>query len=104
MQAIASTPATITLHALDDTAATLTMLDDGRLSMAGFGFGFGFCEALREMGHPVSGQHLGVDDLPGTVALPDLLGAAFFRGFAILRSNRVRVDQFLGEGGLDESE
>jgi len=49
------------------------------------------CQASRDIGDPVSGQHLGLIGLVSTFALPDLLGTAFFRSFAILGSDRIRV-------------
>ena len=66
--------------------------------MRGGGLGLlGFGQTLRDMRGAVSRQHLGLFSLLGAFALPDLLGAAFFRGLAILGSHRIRVDQFLGE-------
>jgi hypothetical protein len=56
------------------------------------------------MGHPISGQHLGFIGLLRAIALPDLLGAAFFRGFAILGSDSIRVDQLLSEGRFTKNE
>ena len=67
------------------------MRGGGRLGLFGFG------QALRDMGGAVARQHLGFLGLVSAFALPDLLGAAFFRGLAILGSHRIRVDQFLGE-------
>src|SRR5450631_1471027 len=58
---------------------------------------FGFGQALRDMSGAVPRQHLGFFGLMGAFALPDLLGAAFFRGFAIFRRHRIWVDQFLRE-------
>jgi hypothetical protein len=81
-----------------NAAATLMMRGSGRLGLLGLG------EAFRHMLYPVPRQHLGLDDLFGTVALPDLLGAALFRSFAKFGSNGVRVDQFLGKGGCGENE
>ncbi len=50
------------------------------------------------MRNPISGQHLGFIGLLGAVPLPDLLGTAFFRSFAILGSDSIRVDQLLSQG------
>jgi hypothetical protein len=57
-----------------------------------------FGQASRDMRNPVSGQHLGFIGLLGAVPLPDLLGAAFFRSFAKLGSDSIRVDQLLSKG------
>jgi hypothetical protein len=59
-----------------------------------------FGEASRDMRNPISGQHLGFIGLARTVPLPDLLGAAFFRSFAKLGSDSIRVDQLLSKGGF----
>ena len=67
------------------------MRGSGNLRLLGFG------QALRDMGGAVPRQHLGFLGLVGAFALPDLLGAAFFRGFAILGRYRIGVDQFLGK-------
>jgi hypothetical protein len=70
------------------------MCDGGRLSFARF------CQASRDMGHPVSGQHLGFIGLARAVELLDLLGTAFYGGFAILGGNGIGIDQLLSEGRL----
>jgi hypothetical protein len=67
------------------------MMRGGGLRLLGFG------QALRDMGGAVPRQHLGLFSLLGAFAVPDLLGAAFFRGFAIFGRHRIGVDQFLGE-------
>ena len=61
-------------------------------------------QASRDMRNPVSGQHLGFIGLLGAVPLPDLLGAAFFRSFAKLRSDSIRVDQLLSKGGFTNND
>jgi hypothetical protein len=80
------------------TPPRLMMRGRGRLGL------LGLCEAFGQPLQPVPRQHLGVDDLFGAVALPDLLGPAFFRSFAKFGSDGVRVDQFLGKGGCGENE
>jgi len=50
------------------------------------------------MRNPISRQHLGFIGLFGAIELPDLLGTAFLRSFAILGSDGVRVDQLLSKG------
>jgi hypothetical protein len=57
-----------------------------------------FGEASRDMGNPISGQHLGFIGLVSAFALPDLLSTAFFRSFSILGSDRFRVNQLLSKG------
>jgi hypothetical protein len=74
------------------------MRDSGRLS-----FGV-FCQASRDIGNPISGQHLGYIGLVSAFALPDLLSTAFFRSFAILGSNSLWVDQLLSEGRFTKNE
>jgi hypothetical protein len=74
------------------------MRDGGRLSLAIF------YQASRDMGSPISGQHLGFVGLVSAFALPDLLSTAFFRSFAILGSNSIRVDQLLSEGRFTKNE
>jgi hypothetical protein len=54
-----------------------------------------FGQASRDMGRPISEKHLGFIGLASAVALSDLLGTAFFRGFAILGSDGIRIDQLL---------
>jgi hypothetical protein len=66
--------------------------DGGGLSLAIFR------QASRDMRNPISGQHLGFIGLVRAFALPDLLGATFFRGFAIFGSDCIRVDQLLSKG------
>ncbi len=68
------------------------MRDGGRLSWAIFG------QASRDMGSPISGQHLGFVGLVSAFALPDLLSTALFRSFAIFGSDHIRVDQLLSKG------
>ena len=63
-----------------------------------------FCQASRDMGNPISGQHLGYFGLVSAFALPDLLSTALFRSFAILGSNSIWVDQLLSEGRFNKSE
>ena len=53
---------------------------------------------------PVPRQYVGISDLLGTVALPDLLGAALFRSFPKFGGYGVGVDQFLGKSGFGEKE
>jgi hypothetical protein len=74
------------------------MRDGGRLTL------LAFCQATRDMGSAISRQHLCFIGLVSAFALPDLLGTALFRNFAILRRNAVRIDQFLGEGRSGERE
>jgi hypothetical protein len=64
----------------------------GRFGWAIFG------QASRDVGGPISGQHLGVIGLAGAVALLDLLGTAFFSRFPKLGSDSIRVDQLLSKG------
>jgi len=66
--------------------------DGGRFGWAIFG------QASRDMGSPISGQHLGFVGLVGAFALPDLLGTALFRSLAIFGSDSFRVDQLLRKG------
>lgn len=54
-----------------------------------------FRQTSRDLRSPISGQHLGFIGLVSAFALPDLLGTAFFRSFAIFGSNSIRVDQLL---------
>jgi hypothetical protein len=63
-----------------------------------------FGQTSRDMRNPISGQHLGFIGLLGAVPLPDLLGAAFFRRFAKLGSDSIRVDQLLSKGGLTNND
>jgi len=68
------------------------MRDGRRLSWGVVG------QASRDKGSPISGQHLGFVGLVGAFALPDLLGTALFRSFAILGSDSFRIDQLLSKG------
>jgi hypothetical protein len=61
-------------------------------------------QASRDMGSAISRQHFCFIGLMSAFALPDLLGTTLFRGFAILRRNGLRIDQFLGEGRFSEHE
>ena len=63
-----------------------------------------FGEASRDMRNPISRQHLGFIGLLGAFPLPDLLGTAFFRGFAILGSDSIGVDQLLSIGRFTEND
>jgi hypothetical protein len=63
-----------------------------------------FGQASRDMRNPVSGQHLGFIGFLGAVPLPDLLGAAFFRSFAKLGRDSIRVDQLLSKGGFTNND
>ncbi len=76
----------------------LLVRDGGRFGWAVFG------QASRDMGSPISGQHLGFVRLVRAFALPDLLGTAFFRSFAILGSDSVRVDQLLSKGRFTKNQ
>jgi hypothetical protein len=64
----------------------------GGLSLALFG------QASRDMGNPISRQHLGVIGLLSTLELPDLFGTALFSRFPILGSDGIRIDQLLSKG------
>ena len=57
-----------------------------------------FGQASRDMGGPISGQHLGFVGLVRAFELPDLLSTALFRSFAIFGSDSFRVDQLLSKG------
>jgi hypothetical protein len=70
----------------------------GRLSWGIFG------QALRNMGNPISGQHLGLIGLLSAFALPDLLRAACLRRFAIFGSYSIRVDQLLRKAGFTKKD
>jgi hypothetical protein len=63
-----------------------------------------FGQASRDMGNPISRQHLGVIGLLSTLELPDLLGTALFSGFPILRSDGIRIDQLLSKGRLAKNQ
>jgi hypothetical protein len=56
------------------------------------------------MRNPISGQHLGFIGLVRAIPLPDLLGTAFFRGFAILGSDSIRVDQLLSKARFTKND
>jgi hypothetical protein len=66
--------------------------DGRRFGLAVFG------QASRDMGGPISGQHLGFVGLVSAFALPDLLGTALFRSFTIFGRHSIRVDQLLSKG------
>jgi hypothetical protein len=70
----------------------------GRFGLTVFG------QASRDMGSPISGQRLGFIGLASAVALSDLLGTAFFRGFAILGSDGIRIDQLLSKGRFTKNQ
>jgi hypothetical protein len=72
------------------------MREGGRLTLAVVR------QASRDMGSPISGQHLCFIGLVSAFALPDLFGTTLFRSFAILGRNGVRIDQFLGERRYSE--
>ena len=74
------------------------MRDGGRLSWAILG------QATRDMGGPISGQHLGLIGLLSAFALPDLLRTALFRGLAILGSDGIRIDQLLSKGRFTKNQ
>jgi hypothetical protein len=76
----------------------LLVRDGGCLSLAVFG------QASRDMRNPISGQHLGFIGLVRAIPLPDLLGTAFFRGFAILGSDSIRVDQLLSKARFTKND
>jgi len=56
------------------------------------------------MRNPISRQHLGCIGLFGAIKLPDLLGAAFLRSFAILGSDSIGVDQLLSQGRFTKND
>src|SRR4029453_9443297 len=73
----------------------------GRRPLVGCSGGFGwavFGQALSDVGGPIPRQHLGFVRLASAFALPDLLGTALFRSFAIFGSDSFRVDQLLRKG------
>ena len=70
----------------------------GRFGWAIFG------QASRDVGSPISGQHLGFVGLVCAFMLPDLLGTALFRSFAILGSDSIRVDQLLSKGRFTKNQ
>jgi hypothetical protein len=59
-------------------------------------------QALVDSRRPVSRHHFRDVDLISALHLPDLLGAALFRGLAILGRNCIRVDQLLRESRFRE--
>jgi hypothetical protein len=63
-----------------------------------------FGQASRDMRNPISGQHLGFIGLFGAIELPDLLGTAFLRSFAIFGSDSIRVDQLLSKGRFTKND
>jgi hypothetical protein len=83
---------------VDCFVASLLVHGGGRLCLAIFG------QALRDMGNPVSGQHLGLIGLLSAFALPDLLRAACLRSFAIFGSNGIWVDQLLRKARLTKQD
>jgi hypothetical protein len=72
--------------------------DGGRLSLAIFG------QASRDVGRPISGQHLGFIGLVSAFVLPDLLSTALFRSLAIFGSDSIRVDQLLSNGRFTKNQ
>ena len=76
----------------------LLLRDGRRWTLAIFG------QTSRDMRNPISGQHLGCIGLFGAIKLPDLLGAAFLRSFAILRSDSIGVDQLLSQGRFTKND
>jgi hypothetical protein len=62
-----------------------------------FGWGI-FGQASHDVGRPIPRQHLGFIGLVGAFVLPDLLGSALFRSFAIFGGDSFRVDQLLRKG------
>jgi hypothetical protein len=57
-----------------------------------------FGEASHDVGGPIPRQYLGFIGLAGAFMLPDLLGAALFRSFAVFGGDSFRVDQLLSKG------
>jgi hypothetical protein len=55
-----------------------------------------------DRGGSIARQYVRDVDLVAALHLPDLLGAALFRGLAILGGNGIRVDQLLREGRFGE--
>jgi hypothetical protein len=75
------------------------LLRDGRRgTLAIFG------QASRDMRNPISRQHLGFIGLFGAIELPDLLGTALLRSFAIFGSDSIGVDQLLSKGRFTKSD
>jgi hypothetical protein len=56
------------------------------------------------MRNPISGQHLGFIGLFGAIELPDLLGTAFLRSFAIFGSDGIGIDQLLSRGRFTKND
>jgi hypothetical protein len=52
---------------------------------------------VNKEGCALAWEHLLSVGFVGAVLLPDLFGSAFFRSFAIFRSDRFGIDEFLGE-------
>jgi hypothetical protein len=63
-----------------------------------------FGQASRDIRTPISGQHLGFIGLFGAIELPDLLGTAFLRSFAIFGSDSIGVDQLLSKGRFTKND
>ena len=59
-------------------------------------------QALIDCRGPIARQHLRDVDPVTALHLPDLFGAALFRGLAILGRDRIRIDQLLRESRLGE--
>jgi hypothetical protein len=73
----------------------------GRRPLVRYSGGFGravFGQALRDVGGPIPRQDLGFVRLVSAFVLPDLLGSAFFRSFAIFGGDSFRIDQLLSKG------
>ena len=82
------------VHSFDDPATD-------RRPLVRYGRRFGravFGRASHDVGSPIPRQHLGFVGLAGAFMLPDLLGTALFRSFAIFGSDSFRVDQLLSKG------
>ena len=83
----------------DQTLGRRLLLRDGsRWTLAIFG------QTSRDMRNPISGQHLGCIGLFGAIELPDLLGTAFLRSFAIFGSHSIGVDQLLSQGRFTKND
>jgi len=82
----------------------VTSFDDpaaDRQPLVRYGRRFGravFGQASHDVGSPIPRQHLGFVGLVGAFMLPDLLGSALFRSFAIFGSDSFRVDRLLSKG------
>lgn len=59
-------------------------------------------ETTADMRGPISGQHLGLVGFAVAFDRFDLFGASFLSGGAILRRDRVRIDELLGKTWFDE--